>query len=616
MTNLSLTPYIAVATNFYGTGNTAQESRKALVHAGGSAQEPQLVYKLPDGATNAYVGTDHQLYWSGTEGEAKPVFKYVNGKAVAWVAGEEQSKPVPFRNPPANVRPLGQNQGEAFPEPEIPADTVAPASDELTRVPEQFKAKRKPAAKPAPVIEETKSEAQPEGEKQAKRRPSRKPAPVIEEQAKPVVGSKVSWTSSAAGQTLTKQGEVTHVIPAGGVPPADLIRDPGTVRDHESYIVRAVTGGRARNYCPRVGALTVVTEEPKSLEQQLEGNPTAEANAASWPTIAECEQAVAPEGEEPDLMDSVEERSEQAHADAAAAPAVAPVLDPAPQPEAQPTAETTASDKPARKASKPQKPAAAKPATKPAADKPVTAGEASDFLMFVGSSFYSKADFIAEAAKLGISRRLPNHRLPKTLVCGASRIYLACSGARKTDGDVSAEVFGYFIPSEVHFIEGQSGEFADIVAHLKPRNDTKFIADVSGEPERECGKRQEGGTYLVVDAADSPLKLLDTPAKYEGNHFRGLLRLTDERTRAFNTGGTVNNLVDEVCMKCGGAMKCAPDGHARAERERARIAKGEPAKWFLLDAKCQAEVRKQRAADDGPQSAGESQDDGAEEATV
>lgn len=232
----------------------------------------------------------------------------------------------------------------------------------------------------------------------------------------------------------------------------------------------------------------------------------------------------------------------------------------------------------------------------------VAAGPA-DFLLFVGGAFYDKAAFIEEAAKLGVSRRMPSHRLPKGLVCGQSRVFVAAGGARKSDGSGPvSEVFGYFIPQRVEFIQGpDKRHFADIVATLKLREDTKIIGSVSGEAERHCGTRKEGGTYLVVDMADSPLHVLEKPAQYEGNHFRGMLRLKTDMAEAFCDGGTVSVLIDEKCMNCGSPMKCSPDGHARAERERKRIDRGEQPKWRLLDSKCAKEVRAQRAADDGPQ---------------
>lgn len=475
------TPYIAVAANYYGTGKSAQEARKNLVKAGGSPQEQQTVFKLPEGATNAYVADNGNVYWYGVEGEMRPVFRYVNGKAVAWGQGED--KPVPYSKPAGKPKhsPQAQEQGEATPEPAIEA-TDKESTIASTDLPAKAKKPpRKPAKEPEIAAESAQEPADTVVETPAPKakKPAKKPAPVTE------------------------------------------------------------------------GEQTAAAEEPK-------------------PTHAT--------------------KLKQMDAERAAA-GVEPVTDAVPAPKAK----------------------KAKTEPKKAEQTATTAGEAADFLMFVGGAHYTKEVFIEEAAKLGISRRMPSHRLPKGLVCGTSKVYLATEGTRKTDGAPTAEVFGYFVPSQVQFIaNGKHKEFADIIGALKLRKDSKIIDSVKGEAERACGFRQEGGTYLVVDNADSPLKLLAKPAHYVGNHFRGTLRLNDLQARQFNTGGTVTTLVDEKCMQCGDPMKCAPDGHARAERERKRIEKGEAPKWLLLDAKCQKAVRAARAADDGPQASDEDQGEPAE----
>lgn len=221
-----------------------------------------------------------------------------------------------------------------------------------------------------------------------------------------------------------------------------------------------------------------------------------------------------------------------------------------------------------------------------------------NFLSFVGGNFYTKEAFIKEAEQLGISRRMPSHHLPADLISGESRVYVAAGGQRVagTDDPVS-EVFGFFIPGRVEFITGGNGKmYADIISALGLRPDSKIIDTIEGEPERGCGFRKEGGTYLVVDKADSPLQLLDKPVKYIGNHFRGLMRLTGEETNAIYIGKDIAHMVDESCMNCGSAMKCAPDGHARADRERRRIDKGEQPKWKLLCTNCGKEDRKTKLA--------------------
>ncbi len=460
-----VTPYIAVAANYFGTGKTAQEARKNLAKAGGSPQEPQTVFKLPDGAVGAFVADSGDVHWTGVEGEMRPVFRYVNGKAVAWGQGED--KPVPFKKPTAKTKPKQAPQAQTDgADVEVPETSDKESTIASTDLP---KAAAKPARKPAKVAPE-----------------------------------------------------------------------PETVGESNQEPADAVVAAPAK---------------PKKPAKKP-------------------------------------------------APAVEPATEPEITTEVRPSIDETGAD---GRTVTPPKPAKVTAAKKPATPVAADGGEAADFLLFIGGSMYTKGVFIKEAAEMGISRRMPSHRLPTGLVCGKSKVYLAADGLRKTDGEPSSEVFGYFVPSAVHFIAGaNSKEFADVIGSLKLRKDAKIITSTKGEPERACGHRQEGGTYIVVDKADSPFHALAKPAAYVGNHFRGMLRLNDLQARQFNTGGTVATLIDEKCMKCGDAMKCAPDGHARAERERKRIEKGEQPKWLLLDAKCQKEVRAQRAADDGPQSADDS----------
>lgn len=70
------------------------------------------------------------------------------------------------------------------------------------------------------------------------------------------IGDTVQWTSSAAGNTRTKTGEVVEVIRAGDRP---KMKGVGLCRDHESYVVRAkvLNKNSWRKYWPRVSALKV-----------------------------------------------------------------------------------------------------------------------------------------------------------------------------------------------------------------------------------------------------------------------------------------------------------------------------------------------------------------------
>lgn len=72
-------------------------------------------------------------------------------------------------------------------------------------------------------------------------------------------GDTVEWTSSAAGTSRTKRGEVVEVVPAYEWPRSAIDGAAGG-RNHESYVVHAealVRKGR-RLYWPRVSALRLV----------------------------------------------------------------------------------------------------------------------------------------------------------------------------------------------------------------------------------------------------------------------------------------------------------------------------------------------------------------------
>lgn len=287
-----------------------------------------------------------------------------------------------------------------------------------------------------------------------------------------------------------------------------------------------------------------------------------------------------------------------------------------PEPEVQAEVAEPTTDKPKAKKAKPAKatpePAANEnaEAAMPATVETTAEPEPQDYLLFIGGNYYTKESFIEEAATLGISRRMPSHRLPKGLICGKSRVFVAVGGKRvSAEEATTSEVFGYFIPQAVEFIRGEGKNdkmYADVISDLALRPDSRIIGSIKGEAVRGCGTRKVGGTYIVVDKAESPLVLLKKPATYEGNHFRGLMGLEVSEATAFASGDKVSSLIDEVCMKCGAAMKCAPDGHARAERERRRIEKGEAPKWMLLDTKCRREkLQEQIAARRAAESTGE-----------
>lgn len=60
-------------------------------------------------------------------------------------------------------------------------------------------------------------------------------------------GDRVRWRSGAAGKLMEKAGTIARLVRPGDVP--EDIRNPGSSRDHVSYVVRADNG---RAYWPRV----------------------------------------------------------------------------------------------------------------------------------------------------------------------------------------------------------------------------------------------------------------------------------------------------------------------------------------------------------------------------
>lgn len=79
------------------------------------------------------------------------------------------------------------------------------------------------------------------------------------------LGQIVEWTSSSSGVTRTKRGEIVCVVPEG-LPPSRMHHDAYfSVRNHESYVVRAIPFrngawqlGGAKLYWPRVSQLKEV----------------------------------------------------------------------------------------------------------------------------------------------------------------------------------------------------------------------------------------------------------------------------------------------------------------------------------------------------------------------
>lgn len=250
---------------------------------------------------------------------------------------------------------------------------------------------------------------------------------------------------------------------------------------------------------------------------------------------------------------------------------------------------------------KPEVKSAPAPATVPvAAEVEVEVSSApQDFMMFVGDAFYTKEEFISEAASIGVSKRLPSFRVPSDLKVKHSKVWLAAGGGRKGE---AAKIFGYFVPDAIEFIAGTEGEktYADIIAHIKTLEGSKIVKSISGEAIRKCGVRKVGGTYLTAKAGTQTPLHITTEQDYKGNFFRGMLRLTPEHATALASGKGIETMVSDSCMVCFTDILTSKDSATRAGRERRRMEKGEAPKWLLRCDKCGAAHRAEKRTEKAP----------------
>jgi len=106
-------------------------------------------------------------------------------------------------------------------------------------------------------------------------------------------------------------------------------------------------------------------------------------------------------------------------------------------------------------------------------------------LIWVGTSFYkTPADFIAEAARMGISRRIQKG-VPRGFVVGETPVLLAhrhCLWGGKVDGKDSwlPGIFGAFIPQRIEVIVDEETSDEQIESYLR-RGMTPVIVKHAGE---------------------------------------------------------------------------------------------------------------------------------------
>jgi hypothetical protein len=196
-------------------------------------------------------------------------------------------------------------------------------------------------------------------------------------------------------------------------------------------------------------------------------------------------------------------------------------------------------------------------------------GPSSDFLMFVGSSFYTVASFVEEARRLGVSKRIAS--IPAGMSMGQSRVFLAAEGPKghipcphchdkngklkkgllsgwrcencKSTGHVRQNViFGYFIPTRIDLIVRDDEAAAMRQEIIDKQINVVKLADAQREPARGCGHRQPGAVYAVSDPEDwdalvekaaqvhraadieGGIAVFRRPVPYHGKHFLGIKR--------------------------------------------------------------------------------------------
>jgi hypothetical protein len=138
-----------------------------------------------------------------------------------------------------------------------------------------------------------------------------------------------------------------------------------------------------------------------------------------------------------------------------------------------------------------------------------------DYLMWVGGSYYGISEFIEEAKRLGVSKRVSH--FPGDVVLGRTRVFLAHDvGERVRVGERTVRrgkrkgqtvpvyekkklrgpvVFGFFVVTgrEVILPPG-----AQLPEHLRDRGVTTIsVARAAAEVMRGCGHRSAFGLYLV-----------------------------------------------------------------------------------------------------------------------
>jgi len=122
-----------------------------------------------------------------------------------------------------------------------------------------------------------------------------------------------------------------------------------------------------------------------------------------------------------------------------------------------------------------------------------------DFIHFVGNSYYSKKDFVKEANKYGITRKIPFQSF-KSMNLG-DRVFLTQGGKN------GSKVFGYFTIDKITL------ENKDLIKKMCD-NDLLYMDESFGghvNVDRGCGSYCVTGAYIMADPGRvmSYLKLLE-----------------------------------------------------------------------------------------------------------
>lgn len=138
-----------------------------------------------------------------------------------------------------------------------------------------------------------------------------------------------------------------------------------------------------------------------------------------------------------------------------------------------------------------------------------------DFVLTIGGEFYSRESFLAEAATMGISRRLRS--IPKDLKVGESRVYLAfgCgrdSAPRKCDGEMV--VAGKTVPCD------------NVKLPMPAENDAGELVCVCPvcDKSHDVRKRPMGeiSHYFTPQAVDVVIRISDARARELAVAYKGL----------------------------------------------------------------------------------------------